>query len=621
MKKTIGIIVSTFIFLSLSAQTIYQDGIAREINSKRKPLGGVFIKFENAPSAVSGDDGKFQLAFKNQKVGNLAFLEEIKKSGYELVNRKDFDATKISNTNLLGIDVILAAIGYVDAAKKEYYGVSDRALLAGFEKEKKALRKQLNAAQLNQKEYLIQLQSLQEQYDWQKESLDVLAEKFARINFDDVDGLYKEALLLFKSGNIKGCKLKLINADLIGRTDRILAKKDTLEGLIQQMDNDLKDAIQPIQLQAETHVLDFEFNEAEKLYDQLLKIDTTNLEILNQVADFYREQHLYKKAINIYNKITSHPKAELWQIANAYGYKGDLQQITGNSSNAFDSYNLYLKKYNTLTKSDTSNSNYLDQLGIANSKLGKLYIALGNLDSALYYFQQNFRLKNQLFHLYPENASFKNGLAIAYETLGETIYAMKDIDSALIYLHRSFELKKQLRKDYPQDIDYKKGLAINYDALSLTHAAIGYRDSTSINKDSALYFAKLSTELRKELFEEFPENVDFKKNYAAGYDKLGLVYSLLNQLDSALFSYQESLKLKEQLSKKYPLNFNFKEGMGRAQVNIATIYVTKQNINKANEYLISAENIFQELTQDSPENQIYPRLLEVVQNYSKSINK
>ena len=130
MKKIIVFIISFFILFSLSAQTIYQNGMAREINSDKKPLGGVFIKFLNASSTRSGDDGKFQLAFKNQQEGGDIFLEEIKKSGYELVNEKDFEHIKISNNDTLEVDVILAQLGYVDAAKKDYYGVSDRALLA-----------------------------------------------------------------------------------------------------------------------------------------------------------------------------------------------------------------------------------------------------------------------------------------------------------------------------------------------------------------------------------------------------------------------------------------------------------------------------------------------------------
>ena len=62
-------------------------------------------------------------------MGDIIFLEEIRKSGYELVNEKDFEIVKISNTNQLGVDVILAERGVVDAAKKEYYEVSDSALL------------------------------------------------------------------------------------------------------------------------------------------------------------------------------------------------------------------------------------------------------------------------------------------------------------------------------------------------------------------------------------------------------------------------------------------------------------------------------------------------------------
>jgi hypothetical protein len=41
--------------------------MARKINSEKKTLGGVFIKFLNANSVISGDDGKLQLASKKQK--------------------------------------------------------------------------------------------------------------------------------------------------------------------------------------------------------------------------------------------------------------------------------------------------------------------------------------------------------------------------------------------------------------------------------------------------------------------------------------------------------------------------------------------------------------------------
>ncbi|MEO1589604.1 MAG: hypothetical protein AAFS00_20160, partial [Bacteroidota bacterium] len=194
----------SFLFLLLALAgfhlpaQITQEGMAREINSGKKPLGGVFIQFEDAPSKTTDEAGAFSLTFQNKRVGDLIFLKEIRKNGYELVNRKDFEVTKISNGERLGVDIILAKEGYVDAAKKEYYEVSDKALYASFEREKASLRRKLKEAKFTQAEYLSKLDTLQARYDIQKLNLDRLADQFARVNFDDVVPLYKKALELFK---------------------------------------------------------------------------------------------------------------------------------------------------------------------------------------------------------------------------------------------------------------------------------------------------------------------------------------------------------------------------------------------------------------------------------------
>ena len=121
----------------LFAQTI-QQGMVREQNSKRRPIPGATVKFDNAVPTDSDNRGWFRLAFSGKAPGDLIFFTEIKKNGYELVNGKELEILKISRNDTLGRDIILAKAGTLDAAKKEYYGVSDKALLAGFEKEKKA---------------------------------------------------------------------------------------------------------------------------------------------------------------------------------------------------------------------------------------------------------------------------------------------------------------------------------------------------------------------------------------------------------------------------------------------------------------------------------------------------
>ena len=223
----IGVLLLSFQW-TLSQVTL-QAGLVREINSNKRPLAGVQIVFMDAKSEVSDNEGQFQLAFQNKEAGDLIFSEKIYKAGYELVNEKDLELLKISSSPNLGVNIILAKEGTVNAAKKEYYNVSDAALRANFEKEKTKLLNQLRSAKRTQKEYVSDLKELQAQFDHQKSRLDALAEKFARINFDDVESLYRDALKLFKEGKIEAAEQKWEAADPIGRLEKRLEERSKIE--------------------------------------------------------------------------------------------------------------------------------------------------------------------------------------------------------------------------------------------------------------------------------------------------------------------------------------------------------------------------------------------------------
>ena len=69
MKKLIIFICLLTNVFVLNAQTkLIQNGLVREINSDKAPLSDVSIKFTDAPSAKSGTDGIFRLAFQD-KIG------------------------------------------------------------------------------------------------------------------------------------------------------------------------------------------------------------------------------------------------------------------------------------------------------------------------------------------------------------------------------------------------------------------------------------------------------------------------------------------------------------------------------------------------------------------------
>ena len=318
MKNICLSILIGFSTISLFAQApLIQNGLVREQNSGKKPIAGVQIVFSQAVPATSDQAGKFRLAFAGIKAGDLVFMTEITKRGYELVNKKELEVIKIGSTNNLDVDIILAKEGTVNAAKKEYYGVSDKALLAGFNAQKQKIQKQIQNAELTQQDYLDKLEDLQKQYERQKMSLDVLSEKFARVNFDDVSEVYKEALLLFKDGKIDEAIQKLEGADFMTRSNKHIEERKRLATATDSLSNQktdnnkgIQEDIQALLQQAQIYVLKGQDSEAVPYYDQLLLLDINNLTILQTCADFYKRTQLIDKALTLYPKIITHPQAD-----------------------------------------------------------------------------------------------------------------------------------------------------------------------------------------------------------------------------------------------------------------------------------------------------------------------
>ncbi len=473
MKKSI-LLLGLISFSAISyAQTLIQNGMVREQNSGKKPVPDAQIIFAGAVPATSDQGGKFRLTFQGKKAGEFVFLTEVRKTGYELVNNKEVEQLKLSNTDQLGTDIILAKTGVLAAAKKEYYDISDAALLAGFEKEKRRLREQLNQAALTQQQYGEQYEALQKQYDSQKAELDRLAEKFARVNFDDVSELYQEALQLFKDGKIDAAIQKLESADLIGRTDQRLQERERIdkaekEIAQQKTENEkgIQEDLQALKLQAELYVLKFEIPKAETLYDQMLRLNSRDLTILQAAADFYQENHRYEKALRLYPNIIAHPEAEAWQRANAYGHSGELFTTTGKLAEALQAYQRAFDQYAALSKEDSGSSFYKSNLAISYSKLGDTHTSLGNLDQALGFFEERSRLGKELYDAYPNNVAFKNGLAISYIKLGSIHEKRENHSGAIEYYKLSAELLSQLVNHSPQNVQFKNNLAWVQNKLS-----------------------------------------------------------------------------------------------------------------------------------------------------------
>ncbi len=317
MKNIFSALVLFVFCAPLCAQETIQYGLVREQNSKRRPLGGVQIVFDEAVPTVSDDSGRFRLVFRNKKPGELIFIAEIRKNGYELVNAKELELLKISSTDRLGVDIILAPAGQLEQAKKEYYEVSDRALLAGFQRKKRELETQIQNAAISQQEFLDRFEILREQYERQKNALDALAEKFAKVNFDDVSAVYKEALELFKAGHVEEAIAKLEAAGFLDRSEKHLFERGRIalaeaDISAQQAENDrgIQADIEATLQKARMHVQKGQLAEAALHYEQVSLADSANLPLLLECADFFDRNHIPEKALALYPLIIEHPQTQ-----------------------------------------------------------------------------------------------------------------------------------------------------------------------------------------------------------------------------------------------------------------------------------------------------------------------
>lgn len=656
--KTSQLLLLLLLPCTLNAQ-LTQKGTVREMNSGKKPLPGVSVQFFKATSTDSDNAGKFTLTFTRDKTsGDAISLLEVRKNGYELVNETDLQGLRLSNDGILPKDIILAKKGVIEVAKAEYAGVSLISLTAGYERERKALITKVNDSRIKEAEYNEEIKALSEAFEIQKIKLDALAATFARVNFDDVSEAYKEALELYKAGKLTEAIAKLEGQNLAKQTQDILIEIKRITDAEAKLEDDKrrlaekkKQHIEMLSSLADMHNVNFNPQRAEGLMDTLLLLDSTDLDILQKAADFYREQHRYQKAKQLYPKIINHPTAEAWQLANAYGSLGGLFTTTGDLEEALANYKQCYSSYLSLYTTDSSsfhknglaiNCQYLaithqslgnvdkalilyesynslekelnrgfpnnitfkNNLASSYERLGSIQETLGNYDKALYLHQEFQKLIKELSNEYPNDIQYKLGVAISYEKLGSVYSSLKNLEKALEYHQIGVTTSENLLKEYPKNIEVKHSLAVAYEKLGKTHRSLG-------NMERALVFHEFETALFEELINEFPSNVVFKNGIAVSYQYMGEIFNSNGVTDKAFACYQLYNAIEKELNVKYPANSDFRSNLANSYLKLGNLYRSNGNLIEALACYQNQLDILKEFYQAHPNNKSFKNRLAI----------
>lgn len=462
------VIYSDALFSQTAKKGTIQKGIVKEFNSNNKPVSGVAIKYFKAVATDSDIDGRFTLVFQKElEPGSNIFLEDIVKKGYEVVNINELEHVRLGNNDQFQKNIILAKEGVIDQARIEYVNVSRDALTKNLKREKKELLSLLNKERITQSTYLAELKDLQGKFEQQKEQLNNLAERFARTNFDDVDTVYQEALLLFKSGLFDEAVERIESINPEKRTMDLIAEGKA----IMNLESEVKVRKERIKIEREKQItylksliqlynINFEFDKSERQIEQLLQIDSADIEILQLAAEYYRDQFKYTRAIEIYDDL-------IQLMLKEYGNSPDLVFIMGD-------YIEVLEEYGDLEKYIEASEKMISVAELVNSPRTNSIAKLTRFQLK-YKFDSNLETidpqnyVDSVFSLFVNSATIEGSSELSEDSLNTLLGAFKNMLDFLVVcvpknevVNQGEYMKSYLTKECLESIKNVIEIAENY---------------------------------------------------------------------------------------------------------------------------------------------------------------
>lgn len=200
----------------LLAQSVQQVRIL-EYNGKEQktPLPGVSLTVQNAASAMSNAQGEVTLQFRTLKAGDAVQLRRIDLAGYEVFNLEAVEAWTIAPQRPF-ILVLCRSERFRELCDK-YNAAANASYERQYKRDKQALEKLRKKGKLQQEEYEVQRQALEQQYNEQLDQLESYVERFARIDLSEISAEEQQIIELVQKGHIDEAINRYEELDLLAK--------------------------------------------------------------------------------------------------------------------------------------------------------------------------------------------------------------------------------------------------------------------------------------------------------------------------------------------------------------------------------------------------------------------
>ena len=498
-----------------------------KLNSKNgSPLKGVRISSIGGNTTYSNSIGFFEVSFPGKRPGMSVELN-VHKRGYELINENEVDACKLRYNPDELIYIILTEEGKRDSNAAKYYEIIIENLVRDYFYKNKELLEELANTPIDSKErYKLQEQisDLQKNTIRLENSVQSLAERLAETDLDRSSTLIKEAFILFEKGKIK-------------EAIEILSDQKLSENLKLAQEQRVKTDI-AVSKSIENYIIKARFCKAAGQYEGALRnyfkaidADSTNVDYLWELADYFSEQQDHKAAIEHFTIALRMTSSTIIKAA----IKLNIATQYARNNEEVKSEMLYKEVLSIYVKLNESNpTEYLSDIAITKNNLGLLYVSLEEYDKAKELYLEALDIYHKLFKtnvsIYlPEIAMIQNNLGIVYTELKNKKDAQKAYNEALL-------VYKKLIKSDPLSFS-------SYLATTQNNMGVIYRSNKEYNKAEQSYIEALK--IRRSIAKINP--LRYSLDVATTLHNLGILYRSTKKFSESEEVYKEAIVIKRRL--------------------------------------------------------------------------
>jgi len=486
-------------------------------NSGGKSVRGVKISAFGATHDYSKDRGFFELIFPDKKPGDTVVLDA-KKKGLEVVNRDKLNVVLRQNPDDL-VEIVMCKEGDRDRYAAEYYDIAINAIDENFSKQVEELKKKYN---VNTNQLKAELIKLSEQKDAALAQVKELAEKFARVNFDNATDLNKKFFHYFNKGDIDKSLALLEDAKI--------------EMGIRKEKEELNQWIASYRYKAWFYISRLQFDKAESYYEKAVEADPANLKNLFEFIDFLYKQKQYMKSMDLINRAFSSTTDDN-NRATLLNYLGLFYHKQNRFTKALRAYSDSLVIRRKLAKENPNT--YLPDVAMTLNNLGNLYLGITRFSDALKCFSESLEIRRKIAKENPN--AYLPDVAMTLNNLGSLYLGIARFPDALKCFSESLEIRRKIAKENPNT--YLPDVAMTLNNLGNLYLDIA-------NFPEALKYFNESLDIRKKIAEVNPDA--HLPDFAMTLNNLGNLYLSIARFPDALKCFNESLAIRRKLAKENP---------------------------------------------------------------------